>query len=160
MKILRIVPFMTTVIIMTVIFGFSSQSKAESSVLSRGIAARIVEFLPMTKNLSKAEKKEITLKINRTIRKCAHFIIYAMLGFSAAGMFLSIKSQKRMLYIWILAVIFSCIYASTDEIHQLFCKRGAQVKDVFLDTAGAMTGAYAFVWVRSVIMHLKERMYQ
>ena len=160
MKILRIVPFVTTVIIMTVIFGFSSQSKAESSALSRGITARIVEFLPMTKNLTEAEKKELILKINHTVRKCAHFIIYAMLGFSAAGMFLSIKSQRRMLYIWILAVIFSGFYASTDEIHQLFCKRGAQIKDVFLDTSGAMTGAYAFVLAREVIMHLKKRMLQ
>ncbi len=46
------------------------------------------------------------------------------------------------------------VYATLDEIHQLFVPgRGAQVRDVFIDSAGAAVGIIVY-WV---IMKLKYK---
>lgn len=158
MKVIRIVPFITTFVIMAMIFAFSSQNSTESSHLSRGLTEKIVNILPVMRSMSAEEKTNIILGIHNIIRKCAHFTIYASLGFSAAAMFLSITPKRRMLYIWICALIFSCIYACTDEFHQLFVGgRGGKIRDIILDTAGGMTGAGLFILMRRLFFRLKNR---
>ncbi len=57
---------------------------------------------------------------------------------------LSIQTQRRPLWsakeAWI-AIGFACFYAMTDEFHQYFvASRDASVRDVMIDTAGAMLG--------------------
>lgn len=157
MKIIRIIPFITTVLIMALIFGFSSQNSENSSNLSRGITEKVVNSLPVIKDMDEAQKKNIVLNIHKIIRKCAHFTLYAILGFSAAAMFLSIKPQGRMLYIWICAVVLSCVYASTDEFHQLFVSgRGGRVSDVLLDTSGSMAGGGLFVLARRLYFGIRR----
>lgn len=157
MKIIRIIPFITTVMIMVLIFGFSSQNSETSSNLSRGITETVVNSLPIIKDMTEAQKKTIILNIHNFVRKGAHFTLYAILGFSAAAMFLSARPQKRMLYIWIYAVVLSCVYASTDEFHQLFVSgRGGKVSDVILDTSGSMAGSGLFILARRVFFKIKD----
>lgn len=156
MKIIRTIPFITTVMIMILIFGFSSQNSEDSSNLSRGITETMVNSLPIIKDMTEAQKKTIVLNIHNIIRKCAHFTLYATLGFSAAAMFLSAKPQRRMLYIWIYASALSCVYASTDEFHQLFVSgRGGRISDVLLDTAGSMAGGGLFILARRLFFKIK-----
>ena len=43
--------------------------------------------------------------------------------------------------------MFCSLYAISDEVHQLFVPgRGAQVKDVFIDIAGAAVGIFLSLW--------------
>ena len=54
--VIRIIPFVTTFLIMAAIFAFSAQNAEQSSQVSRGLTAKIVDILPMTKNLPSAGK--------------------------------------------------------------------------------------------------------
>lgn len=139
-KILRIVPYITTALIMALIFFLSSQTREESSALSSGLTRQLINFF--MSGASEADKAKYLDIFHNIIRKCAHFVLYAMLGFSASGIFTG-KTRLRM---WSSAVVLCAVYAVTDELHQsLVAGRGPMVSDVFLDTCGGAFGAAVFV---------------
>ena len=72
------------------------------------------------------------------IRKLAHMSEYAALGFFSAFAFAyTFKNAKRFYF----GILFTLLYAISDEIHQLFVSgRSGQVRDVFIDMAGALLG--------------------
>lgn len=141
-KILRALPYITTVLIMALIFFFSSQSREASSQLSSGITRRIIEFF--MQGASELEKEQCLEALHNIVRKCAHFILYAMLGFSASGMFIG----KKRLRMWAYALAVCFVYAITDEVHQSFVDgRGPMVSDVLLDSSGGATGAAVFILI-------------
>jgi VanZ family protein len=81
--------------------------------------------------------------LHHVIRKCAHFIEYATLGFLAWRVvhldpaFSTLTPARQY---W-LAILFCALYASTDEFHQKFVStRQPAVLDVMLDTCGAGFG--------------------
>ena len=74
------------------------------------------------------------------VRKTAHFIEYAILG---SLFFLNLKNTPLGLIKHPLAmsILFSFLYACTDELHQIFVPgRSAQFRDVLIDTLGASFG--------------------
>ena len=76
------------------------------------------------------------------VRKTAHFTEYAILG---SLFFLNLKSWQRSKSSTsmniLLSLIFSFLYACTDELHQIFIPgRSAQFRDVLIDTLGASFG--------------------
>lgn len=78
------------------------------------------------------------MNLQTYIRKQAHLILFA--GLSVL-FFLSLygyfgKSEKTAL----IAFILTTLYGATDEIHQIFSKRGAQIRDVLVDARGAVWG--------------------
>ena len=151
-KLLRILPYITTFSIMAIIFFFSAQSREDSSELSTGITRRIVDFF--MNSADNVEKEKYVLILHNFIRKVAHFTLYAMLAFSASGMFRVKNAFKR----WTYAVIFCVLYAITDEVHQLFVSgRGAMVTDVLLDGIGASFGAAVFALAYKLFVGLKGR---
>jgi len=69
------------------------------------------------------------------IRKCAHFIEYCILSFL---FFRALLGEKRLLSAHLLSVLFSFLYAVSDEYHQSFVLvRTASPIDVAIDTLGA-----------------------
>lgn len=112
-----------TILIMIIIFSFSSENGQESSQTS-GFIVNLLQFLSSWPNLE------------HFIRKCAHFSIYGILGFCSYFMFLSYGHSPRKCIL--LSVLFCFLYAGSDEFHQFFVPdRSAQFSDVLLDTAGA-----------------------
>ena len=112
---------------MGLIFYFSHKTSDESSEQS-GI---LVTF--MSKIFGDALNSEITESI---IRKTAHFFIYFVLGVLALN---SIGRLKGINF-W-LVLLFCALYAVSDEIHQTFVPgRAGMVRDVILDTCGALCG--------------------
>lgn len=106
------------------IFSNSMLPAQESSDISGGISYKIYELL----NLN------IDFQLFHTfIRKCAHFIEYAILGVFAG---FSFKKE----YFWKIFVL--CILVSSaDESIQLFVEgRSGQISDVLLDSIGSFTG--------------------
>lgn len=59
--------------------------------------------------------------------------------------------MKKLGYRGLFAAVFSCIYASSDEIHQLFVPgRAGQVRDVLIDTSGAVAGILLAILIRKI----------
>lgn len=75
------------------------------------------------------------------IRKSAHFFEYMLLGI------LILHALRRRLFSGaIIAIFLSIIYSFTDEFHQLFVPgRGGEIRDVMIDSLGAMTGVTIYL---------------
>jgi VanZ family protein len=71
------------------------------------------------------------------LRKLAHFTEYAILGALLA------RATRRS---WV-ALVLAALYAASDEVHQTFVEgRHGAVRDVAIDTVGALVGVFA--WTR------------
>ena len=86
------------------------------------------------------------LILHAFIRKCGHVVEYFIFG---VLLFRAIRAPVRGWDVrWaFLAILIAALYASSDEIHQIFVpSRGASIWDALLDT-GAATVAQFVVWM-------------
>lgn len=136
---LKLAAWLPAIIMAYIISGFSAQDGEHSQGLSNKIAGYIVEFAKSSELIEGIEGNENLYieKLQVPIRKGAHMAEYAV--FSACCYFaLWVWSLKRN-YRYFAAVLIAFLYAATDEIHQLFVPgRTGQLKDVFIDTLGAI----------------------
>lgn len=127
-KIILIVVFVTA-------FWFSSRPVDESRGQSNGLLIRMKVIIQRDVE----ERTPRYLFWGNGIRKGAHFGLFAMVG---AGAYLVTGSLKR-------SILVTLAMGSIDEIHQYFIPgRGAQIRDVMLDTLGGSIGAFS---IRSFI---------
>lgn len=113
--------------IFLITFWFSSKPATESS----GQSGRALVNLRIISNEDMTLKTERYNKLSHIIRKTAHFSLYFIAGI---GAFLATGGNigKSIFIVFALAGI--------DEFHQHFVPgRGAQFKDVLLDTSGGTT---------------------
>ena len=76
-----------------------------------------------------------------------HFVIFAILAFLLARAFIWKGPLKRKCLI--LAFSIACLYGVSDEIHQIFTPgRSYKVLDLFVNSAGAAFGVFAFYYVQ------------
>ena len=137
--IIRIISMIILLTTFFVIFGFSNQDGQTSGGTSRKVARKIVEIFPDTNNKSEQEKEIIVENMQPVIRKLAHFSIYTLVGISMMTFMetYSISTRKKV----IISLIVGALYATSDEIHQLFIPgRTAAVTDVLIDTFGVAVG--------------------
>jgi VanZ family protein len=127
-----------------VVFIFSSGTGSMSTT-SRFIRP-LLEFLFPTYS-----EPELVV-IHAYIRKCAHFILYFVLGFLAARAF---KFSLTLRRVWFAISLFLVVFiAAVDETNQSFnAARTGAVTDVLLDTFGGAT-AIALCWLW---WHLKPK---
>lgn len=133
---------------MCVIFGFSAQTKEESSAVSEGFSFRMVNTtgLLLHLNIDEEQIREIANAIEGFVRKGAHMTEYAILTI--------------LIYVWLgrwemsrirmscTAILFAVLYACSDEIHQLFVAgRAGRVSDVLVDSVGAIVGLVLFLFI-------------
>ncbi len=140
MRKIKVISLIVTILIMALIFFFSSQNSEESTDISDGLTMKIVEiFVP---DISTAEKLTIADGLSHFVRKAAHFTIFAALGFSVIVTIKSNIGNKQLL----LRTMTVCVlYAASDEFHQNFVNgRTMQFSDVLIDSAGAFVGACVF----------------
>jgi VanZ family protein len=97
-------------------------------------------FRPLMHWLFPGMSEETLEHIHHYVRKTAHFVEYAVLGFLVwravqfDPAFASFSPARRFWF----ALLLCLFYASTDEFHQIFVPgREAAVKDVLLDTCGS-----------------------
>lgn len=148
--ILRILLVIVIIINCVVIFNFSAEKSEKSDKTSGRVIDTIIEINPKTRNLSLEEKEKVKEQIITPVRKTAHFTIYLSLGFWTYLFFktFSIKDKTRSLS----SLLFCFIYACTDEFHQLFVPgRSGQLKDVCIDTCGALFGILIIYFVFKLI---------
>lgn len=86
---------------------------------------------------------------NFVVRKCAHFIEYMILAVFALNV---LRLYYKLKLAAIITMIFTFIYACSDEIHQLFViGREGALRDVFIDTCGGIV----LVAIRLIILRIK-----
>lgn len=106
---------------------------------------------PLLEFLFPASSAETLTLIHGYIRKSAHFVEYAVLGYFALRAFLSLGTTRRFLGAFTLALVFSIGIAALDEYQQSFNpERTSSVFDSLIDIAGAAVGAFlAYDWLKS-----------
>jgi len=136
-RLMRVLLWTATILLMLLIFGFSSETAEESDSTSAIITRPVTELLAKTQgSITAEEKNQLYTSVDRTVRKTAHFCEYALLGLLA---FLLLRSYG--LRAWWLAWLLTTLYAVSDEVHQLFQNgRAGQLSDVLLDSFGAFCG--------------------
>lgn len=129
---------------MNIVFGFSAQTSNQSSSLSLWVASLF------------SKDVDFQLVLEPYIRKIAHFSEYAIGGSLFFSLFATfkIKEEKQIMF----ASLLGFLYAITDEFHQLFIEgRSGQIKDIFIDTLGAITGSLVMCLIIKGFKILKEK---
>lgn len=135
----KILPWILVLLWMALIFYLSHQPATKSNGLSKGTTEIIVKTVEKV-----APKVDINKRnFNHIIRKNAHLFAYLVLGILVAN---GLRSIGVVGYRAIgFALLICVIYAISDEVHQLFVPgRGGQVKDVLIDSAGAVVGILGY----------------
>lgn len=92
------------------------------------------------------------------VRKTAHFTEYAILGALFYLNFIQFPRLNRHFKKILLPILFSFLYACTDEIHQIFVPgRSAQFRDVLIDTLGASFGCLLIHALLTLFTKLKSK---
>lgn len=170
-KLLRILTLIIFVLIgLTIIFFFSEQDGVISHNFSKTVASNIANDwnTVFSQNMNEEQLAFLTKTLDAPIRKMAHVIEYAFLGFLAfAG--LRYVDGKKVKRIGIFILIFLIIGTATvDEVNQYYSGgRGASVRDVIIDTISGILGMYLFVIlsdfirrVRLAVIHIKNPDYE
>lgn len=133
------IPWLLVILWTALIFYLSHQPATKSNGLSKGATEIIVETVEKV-----APKIDINKRsFNHIIRKNAHFLAYLILGILVAN---GLRSKGVIGYKAIgFALLICVLYAISDEIHQLFVPgRGGQIRDVIIDSAGAIVGILVY----------------
>ena len=158
LNIIRGILITALITIFVTIFGFSNQDAEQSGGLSQKVTNFVVEIIPRIKYMPKQEKENIVNRIEKIIRKLAHFSIYTIVGILLMSL-MSTYNFKELDKIAI-SLIIGIIYASTDEIHQAFIPgRGPLVTDVILDSIGVLTGICIVLLVYKIICKMCRHKY-
>ena len=89
-------------------------------------------------NIFKIENIEL---LSFIIRKLAHYTEYLILGFLVINMF----TKNNINNLYLISIILCIIYATSDEIHQIFIPgRSCQLRDILIDSIGSITGIYLY----------------
>ena len=137
---------------MSLIFYFSSQEATESQNTSSRFIKTIVKIVDFKNTFSDEKVAEIAEKLSVSVRKIAHFSIYALLGLIFALLISQYKIYGTRQFLF--ALIFCFLYACSDEIHQLFVPgRSGEIKDVLLDTFGGAFG----IGITKIILIRRDR---
>lgn len=124
---------------MILIFTMSSFDATESANQSNFIVNII-------NNIFKIENIEL---LSFIIRKLAHFTEYLILGFLTINMLNKNDISKK----YLLSILICIIYATSDEIHQIFVPgRACQIRDVLIDSIGFITGVYLYKLINTKIL--------
>lgn len=121
---------------MVLIFYFSSRTSVESAQQSAGVLNWITRIFG---------ENAFTDFIVRKTAHCLEFTGLALL-FNIALYFTCIKIKP------IKSIIFTSLYAVTDEVHQIFVEgRSCELRDWAIDTAGALIGTIGFLTIYAII---------
>lgn len=146
------------IIWMGVIFMFSAQVSDESKSSSNKVTSAVVNTVISIKkeNISEEKRQKIIEDKTFIVRKSAHFTEYFILGLILI-LYLQTKEKLTTKYI-ILAIIFCVLYATSDEIHQLFVDgRSCKIMDILIDTCGSSLAILGFTSIYKITANLKKQ---
>ena len=133
--------FLPALLVMYMIFTFSSQTGVDSGNLSYKISYGIVSVADqvLERNLSEGDKEYYAGQIELPVRKLAHKTEYCILAICIS--FPLYVYGLRGFWLFIFAGLFCVAFACTDEFHQSFVAGRSPAKtDVVIDSLGALIG--------------------
>ena len=160
-----IISLLVVVGIMVMIFLFSTQNVTTSDGLSMKVArilakviTKICELFPASGTAPLETKPgNFLADLNHYIRKGAHLSEYALLGGALTWHLkegLTFRGKTLNISNVLLVLPIGALYAASDEFHQLFVEgRGAQIKDVIIDTIGVMLG----IGIVILMIHIRAK---
>ena len=142
----RIIFLFLALVTVVLIFMMSAQTATVSSRQSGKFIVGIAKVLVKDFESYDTVARDLLIsEYQRFVRKLAHFVIYAALGFFSNGFLVTYKSLPRKLC-FLISLAFCMFYACTDEFHQYFVPgRSCMFSDVVLDCFGAATGIFVFI---------------
>lgn len=151
----KILWWIPSLVMMYVIFGFSTETGTESSGLSMRVGRAVVSTVDDFFNIDMSEE-DISLKAENMqliIRKGAHMTEYFVLCLMVLiAVTKSIKVYGKSRYLLAGSIVF--IYACTDELHQYFVPgRDGRFSDVLIDSAGALIA----ILIAALISHIYKK---
>lgn len=152
---LRIVLWAMVIVCMGVIFKFSAEDAAKSSKTSGEVTRYVLTVVDQ--EFPKLPPKEQDAKVAEwsfSIRKAAHFCIFAGLGFLCFAAFSVDLSPRRA---FPAALVLGAVRAVLDEVHQSFVSgRSCEVRDMCIDFAGVLLGASFLLLILWLVKKRKE----
>ena len=150
---IKVVKIILIIIWMITVFRFSNQGGTESSSTSAKVTKVIVDVVVNDKK--EENKVQIANKIEKVVRKFAHYTIYTIGGVLIMNYaYTTDKTKKQQTFG---SLLFGVFYAVTDEVHQYFVPgRSARVFDVGIDTLGVITGIIIFTIIISIINKIRN----
>ena len=139
--VLKPLSFVPAIVMMCLIFSFSSQTSESSSALSYNVGVEILHVTNdfLDKGWSDEHISELSDLYQFYIRKLAHFSEYLLLAITVA--FPLYVYGLRGFPLVIIAGMICVGYACLDEYHQSFVAgRTPQKKDVIIDSCGVLVG--------------------
>ena len=152
---------------MAIMFSYSAKTAVASTEQSHLVGETILRlFNTNFENLSMDEQQALIVSIDFAVRKTAHVLEYAVLGFLTAvvmfqiGDFDVILERCRMrMKLYGISAGWGLFYAITDEIHQLYVPgRAAKWQDVALDTLGTLIGVLIMCLAVLLIKRTRKRL--
>lgn len=144
---IKIFKIILIVIWMAIVFSFSNQGGTKSGNTSRKVTVAVVQVIS---DKPIEENEQLIEKVDKVIRKLAHYTIYTIGGFLIMNYAYTTdkKPKEKVIY----SILFGAGYAVTDELHQFFVSgRSARIFDVGIDTLGVATGILIYLIIRKVI---------
>jgi VanZ family protein len=143
--VVRVISLFLLIFTMAIIFSLSADTGEESGNLSGEVTEKILGVFGIhEENYSADSYNQIKNNVDRVIRKCAHFLEYAWLGVISYIFFGTY--DKKPLKTAMLALCICVPYAALDEWHQSFVPgRGPGIKDVVIDSLGALFGVFFMI---------------
>ena len=133
------------------IFGNSMQSRAESIEQSDRIVEMVEPILAPVFDHSEE-------KLDIFVRKSAHFLEFAALGFCLAGLTDGCRCRFWKRKTILLPLVALMTVAVTDEVIQSFGDRSCMARDVVLDCVGGLFGlAVCCITLEVIRVLLKKR---
>jgi len=134
-----VLSWLPSILVMIIIFSFSSSVADDSSRTSLGLTERVIYVIEHIADISIEEGSVAYNTVHHIVRKAGHFLEFMALGCTFVLPYSLIIKRKWLVFI--LSEMSSVFYACTDEFHQLFVEgRSGNLKDVGIDSTGALVG--------------------
>lgn len=152
-----ILSLLFVIAVAALIFAFSAQDGEDSARLSGSVSEWLATHLiPGFARMAPAEQRALVLRVHHIIRKAAHFSEYALLALALVNFLRRALERRRPSFMALIAWIVATLYACTDEFHQMFvASRGPAVKDVCIDSAGALVGV--LIGMLLIVLSLRSK---
>ena len=158
-KLLHIASFFPTLVLLSIIFGFSAQNGTASGSLSYQLSLFLVKmFSPFLPTMLSEDTLLLRADaIHLLIRKAAHMTEFFLLTLSI-HLPLKVYLQEKLSFSKRLLLAFLCsvLFAATDEFHQTMVPgRSGNITDVCIDSIGALF-ATVMLWIFSRCIYTKK----
>lgn len=162
-KVLRLVLLVAIICWLIMIYSMSAKTGTQSAGLSKKVVDATVKIIPGYSSLPDNRRIHFYNTLHTVIRKTAHFTEYGILAILVQSFLLTFSQIKYRIFkgihaclIYVSLLLFCAVCASLDEYHQSFVAgRGPAVRDVIIDTCGALFFMVIYAVIYTKIIHKK-----